>query len=296
MIAERSTYLFPNASDENPIGHLSPSQVNEFRDCAACYEANRVLHIPRVDTIHFAIGGGLHKAAEAIGRAVLAGREIAEDEVVAASEADFVERTSVPVDEESGTELIVDLAKYNDLSEAKDDTIRFTRVLYERLPKLFKERGLLAVEWNMRELPAEVVACAFPFPIEGRLDHVYGTPEGVVTGVNDLKSASKRGGPDENGVVQFTFYGLPAFMAGNPWRIGADIVIKTNVADFQTYWANGDGLITPEQYMVVRSIILDVADRICRGDFPVGKGWNGKHNYTHNLPVFSLAMSGFDAA
>jgi hypothetical protein len=183
VIAERSTYLFPSATDENPVGHLSPNQVNEYRDCPACYEANRVLHIPRVDTIHYAIGGGLHKTAEAIGRAILDGKEIGVDEAIAAGEADFTERTTVPLDEESGTELILDLGKYKDLGKAKDDTIRYSRLLAERLPKLFRERGLIAVEWNLNEIPTDVVSAAFPFPVEGRLDHVYGTPEGVVSAV-----------------------------------------------------------------------------------------------------------------
>lgn len=293
-VAEGTAYRFPTATDANPIGHLSASQVGEYRDCPRCYFHNRVEHRPRYGTIHFAIGGGLHKVAEVIGKAVLDRREIELDEVQTVAAEEFEGRVSLPVDDESKTELVIDLGKYTQLGEAKDDTTRFARVLHERLPKLFRARGLLAVEWDMSQLPHEMLAAAFPFPVEGRLDHLYGSDDGIVTSMTDLKTSSKRGGPDENGSVQFAMYGLPAYLAGSEWLVGCDTLIKTVTPQFETYWANGDGRITPEQYAAVREIILDVAARISRGDFPIGKGWNGKHNYEHGVPPFSIAVHGFN--
>lgn len=290
IAAERTRYVFPG-------GHLSPSQVNEYRDCPRCYEMNRILRVPRPDTIHYAIGAGLHRAAELIGRRVLAAAAtplLEELETVAAGE--FTERTEVSVDAESGTELLLDMGKYGSVGEALDETVRLCYVLHERLPKLFKARRLVAVEMDMSEIPDDVRALAYPFAMKGRLDHVYGyeDPEGIVIdGVSDLKSSSKRGGPDENGALQFAMYGLPAHMAGADWMIGSDVLVKTITPQFETYWANGDGLITAEQYATVREIVLDVADRITRGDFPIGKGWSGtRHNYDHGMPRFSIAVSG----
>jgi hypothetical protein len=287
---DRKVWTFPGK-------HLSASQVNEWRDCGRCYELNRVLHVPRVDTIHFAIGGGLHKAAEAIGRAVLENRELGLDAIEAIAADEFNGRTEVPTDAESGTEILLDIGKYGTLGEAKDDTIKFVGVLHERLPKLFKARGLIAVESDLSELPDDIRALAFPFPVAGRLDHLFGSEDEqglVVTGFTDLKTSSKRGGPNENDAIQFSMYGLPAHMAGADWMIGSDTVVKTITPQFETYWANGDGYITHEQYLTVRALVLDVADRISRGDFPIGKGWNGKHNYDHGLPSFSVAVTKYE--
>lgn len=287
-------YRFPNATEANPVGYLSPTQVNEYRDCPCCYYLNRVLHAPRYDTIHFAIGGGLHKAAERIGRAMLTGKSIEMDEVVAVAAEEFEARVSLPLDDESQTELLIDLGKYEQIGEAKDATVRLSRLLSERLPKLFEARGLVAVEMDMSELPHELLAAAFPFPVQGRMDHLYGNVDGGVHGMTDLKTSSKRGGPDENGSVQFAMYGLPVHMAGDDWMIGCDTLVKTVTPQLETYWANGTGRISPEQYRAVRDIVLDVAGRISNGDFPVGKGWNGKHSYDHGLPAFSVAVRGFN--
>lgn len=292
-----------------PTGYLSPSQINEYRDCPRCYCLNRVERKPKPDTIHFAIGGGIHKAAETIGRHIIAGRDWNLDEALTAAEQDFHKRLENPIDEDGNQiDVVVDFGKYDDgeaddavvIGKAKDDTIRFTRLLCERLPRLFKERGLVAVELQMVSdqtlvNPGEeglLVDGFWPFPFKARLDHLYGDQDGF-NAVTDLKTASKRGGPDENGKLQFVTYGLPAYQTGTPWRVGTDILLKQRTADMEHRWANTDGYLTEANIDWGYNVVLDVAERISRGDFPIGKGWNGRHAYDHGEPVFELAVSGF---
>ena len=301
---------------ELPTGYLSPSQINEWRDCGRCYYLNRVKRQPKPDTIHFAIGGGVHKAAEVIGRHIIAGEDFDKDEAIQASMDDFDHRLANPTDEDGNpVDLIVDFGKYDDgeadeavvIGKAKDDTHRFTKLLIERLPKLFKQRGLVAVELQMvsdESLLKEgeeglLVDGVWPFPVKMRLDHLYGTAE-AFNAQTDLKTASKRGGPDENGKLQFVMYGLPAHQSGQPWKIGTDILLKQKTADMEHRWANQHlnppGYLTDENIDWGYNLIIDVAERISRGDFPIGKGWNGRHAYGHGEPEFQLAVSGFGDA
>jgi len=96
-----------------------------------------------------------------------------------------------------------------------------------------------------------------------------------------------------NNKLQFSFYGLPAHVWGQDWRIGADVLVKTKSPDIVTYWGNGSGYLSPENYDVAQEIILQVAQDISAGRFPVGQGWNGKHDYEHGLDEFKLAVQGF---
>lgn len=300
----RSRYVFPNATEEYPFGYLRPTLVNAYRDCPRCAELEWVRKVPKPESIHFAIGGAVHKVAESIGRAILddasLGIKIKEDgkldltplEDIAADE--FDRRLHENLDEESGVEYVeVDLAKFSDLGAAKDEAVRLVPLLLETLPTLFRDRGLLATEMSLRDLYTEdVLNEVWPFPMNGTLDAVYGADE-VLKGMSDFKTAASRGGPDENNAIQFALYTLPAHHLGvDPW-VACDKIIKTKTPYMETYWANGNGIVLPEQYAVVKEIVLDVADRISAGDFPIGHGWHGSHTYSHNFPAFSLAVSGF---
>ena len=59
----RSTYVFPNTTDEYP-GHLSPSQVVEYLSCGLCFYLNRVQKMPKPLSINLPFGSSIHKAVE----------------------------------------------------------------------------------------------------------------------------------------------------------------------------------------------------------------------------------------
>lgn len=307
-VAELEPYVF-----ELPKGYASPSQCNTYRDCPRCYFHAVIQQIPKPTSIHFAIGGGLHKTGELIGLKVIAGEEITKGDDSAfldAAAADFEERLACPVDDEGNpVEFQLEGGKYTDTGQAKDDMAKYARVLVEKLPPLFRERGLIAVEMDLADLPDEVLAAAFPFPVKGRIDHVYGDREAnAATGSGDLKSSSKMTGPDENGILQFCWYGLPAHLAGQPWWTACDIIAKKVTPEFGTYLPNGTGYLTDLQYNAAREIIEDTFYAISEGFrafqqgdwrgarmyFPVGKGWNGKHDFDHGLPEYERAARGFD--
>lgn len=289
----RRVWNFP-AVDADGEPYLSPSSIKEYRNCPRCWYENRVLRQPKPASIHFAIGGAVHRAVEVVIEKYLNGTQALPDEAEQMASDEFDDK-AVAVTDEDGLEVAgLDLGPYPDLGVAKDDALRFARLAVEVLPPLYVLRGIIRTELDMSELPAEILRAAFPFRVKGRMDAVYGTGDDA-NGVTDTKTSSKRGAPDMNDRLQVAMYGLPAHMAGVEWRVGFDVLVKNKVTPYiETYWANGDGYLTHEQYMAARDIVLDVAEHINRGDFPIGQGWAGtRHDYQHHLPEFSLAVSGF---
>lgn len=274
-----------------PKGYLSPTQVNAWRDCPRCYEYAYVKEIPKPSSIHFAIGTFVHSAVEEVARAIIAGKPIDAEGAVSVGELSFDQKLEEPLDEDGVEMALVDLAKYDSIDEARRDAYRIAEYTVKHMSGLLPERGVIATEFHLGDFPADMLKTAFPFPVNGRIDLLYGDPDtGEPNCLTDLKTSSKSGGPDENGVLQFCFYALPAWLyAGAQWRVGADIAVKTRTPDLQTYWANGNGYLSEDNYKAAHEIIMAVANHISVGDFPVGKGWNGRHDYEHGLPPFTIA-------
>lgn len=279
----RTTWTFPK-------GHLSPSQVLAYMRCGECYRAGYVLKIPRSVGIDLPIGSGVHKGVEHLRRRFLEDGSTQVAEAIEAAGEGFDAAVEVPLDAETGAELIVDLKKYGDLGEAKDKAVALARYALPIIAELDRERGLLATEYDLADLPDEVRAATLPFEMRGRIDALYGidgTPDAMV----DLKTSGKKQAPDTMASIQFSCYGLFFHKNGQPLRLGADVLAKTAVPAFDTWWLGDAGFVSDAEYDYVEGVILDVADKISAGYFPPRPSF--LCNYIHGFPNFSVAVSGF---
>lgn len=294
MIQPALRYRFPNATDDNPTGHLSPSQISSWMNCGACYEAERVLHIPRPVNIALPIGIGVHRAVEHyrhkalnLNDGSLPGARGWAEAIDAAVQA-FEEVTTVPFDADSGTELVIDLgSKTESVDAAKDEVVRLSRFILPAIADLDAQRGLIAAEYKTDELPEDVRSAAYPFPMVGRIDALYGGSDGYATMLADLKTSGKREAPSAQTAIQMSIYRRFFAVAGTDLTTLVDVVAKTKAPDFQTYAMT----TTAEMDAAVHALVLDVADKISAGYFPPRPGFTC--SYTHNLPAFSVAVRGF---
>lgn len=269
MIAvERSQYVFPHSD------HLSPSQVTEYLSCPACFKLNRIDRVPKPMSVALPIGGAVHKAVESMRGMVLAkNAEGRLEEAVDAAAWHFDK--SLEVDEETGAEILLDLTGYKTVGEAKDHTVAITRYALPEIAKLDAARGLVAAELDLKDFDNP-----WPFPMHGRVDALYGPEPELCSMGADLKTAGKQVSPSFAVALQLGIYRsfLPV-----PWMV--DQVAKTKTPSLVTYSMSDDG----DEF--VREIVLDVADRICRGDFPARPGFLCK--YAHPGPSFSVAIEGY---
>jgi hypothetical protein len=226
--------------------------------------------------------------------------------------------------EETGevTPIEVELTKkYADLGDAKDVAARLTRHILPEIAKYDRSAGVVAAEARVRhlgpsffgfpELYAKLnadeaqdaqeeaeeqfvgeIKPVFPFPVKAILDVKYAN--GVI---KDLKTSSRNGSPDLLASLQLLLYGMPWWAAEDPQKLGFDVAIKTKSPDFATYWLNGTGEVTDEQYAYARWRVLQAADDICAGRFRPADG-NLFCRYDHGLPKGERAvvMPGFEIA
>jgi PD-(D/E)XK nuclease superfamily len=303
-----------------PFGYLSPSQCWSYLACPACYEAERILRIPKPVSADLMVGRFTHAAV-----AHMRQRMNEEPWTGAADEADleagaqaFDEVITRQVDvEETGEESPIEIEltkKYGDLGEAKDVAVNVTRHVLPLIAKYDRVAGVLAAEARVRHLgpsfhgypelfqklsPDEQedareeseeqfvgnIKPVFPFPFKAILDVLYANGW-----LKDLKTASKLGSPDMLASLQLLTYDLPFWMAGEPHRLAWDVAVKTKKPDFATYYLNDTGEVSNEQYAYARYKTLWVADQICAGNFPVNEGgapWS--HKYEHDLPTGTRA-------
>ena len=97
----------------------------------------------------------------------------------------------------------------------------------------------------------------------------------------DLKTASKQQSPTFAVALQVAIY---RSMVPVTWFV--DQVAKTKTPSFVSYSLSDDG----ENF--VHELVLEVADRICRGDFPARPGFLCK--YEHGGPSFSVTVEGYN--
>ncbi len=306
-----------------PAGYLSPSQCWSWLSCGACYEAERILRIPKPISVDLLVGRFTH-AAVAHQRMSMndlhdVPRENAslEPYLEAGAQAfDEVFARQVDVDK-TGEETPIEIEltkKFGDVGEAKDAAVRLTRYVLPLIAKYDRAAGVIAAEARVRHLGpsflgypdlavklsveeradaeeeaeeqfVEGVKPVFPFPFKAILDVVYANGW-----MKDLKTASKLGSPDMLASLQLLTYDLPFWMAGERHRLAWDVALKTKNPDFATYYVNDTGDVTDEQYEFARYTTMRVADQICAGNFPVNVGgapWS--HKYVHDLPTGTRA-------
>ena len=296
-----------------PVGFLSPSQVWAYIACPACYEAERILHIPKPVSADLLIGRFAHAAVAYMRAEPIRGIQSREIETICidAGAQAFDEILDRRTDtEETGEESPIEIEltkKYADLGEAKDSAARLTRHILPLIAEYDAKAGVVAAEARVRHLgtsfwaypellaklsPEEAqdakeeaeeqfvddIKPAFPFPVKAYLDVLYAN--GVL---KDLKTSSRNGSPDNLSSLQLLMYGMPWWMAGDSLKLGWDVAIKTKTPDFATYWLNGTGAVTDEQYEYARWRVLAAADDICAGRFPPNDG-NIFCKYDHGLP------------
>lgn len=300
-----------------PVGYLSPSQCWSYLSCPACYEAERILRVPKPVSADLMVGRFTH-AAVAHMRMALDGDYSETERAIQAGSDAFDEVFARQVDvEDTGEESPVEIEltkKYGDIGEAKDAAVRLTRYVLPVIAKYDRSAGVLAAEARVRHLGpsfygypdlyaklspdeaedaqqeaqeqfVEGIQPVFPFPFKAYLDVLYANGW-----LKDLKTASKQGSPDMLAALQLLQYDLSFWAAGEPHRLAWDVAVKTKNPDFATYYLNQTGEVTDAQYEYARDKTLWIADQICQGNFPVNEGgapWS--HKYEHGLPTGSRA-------
>lgn len=272
MIAEplpRTTWAFPNATDDNPIGHLSPSQVTRYLSCGACYEAERVLKIPKPVGINLPIGSATHKAVEYMRLERLAQRRVKISDAIEMGVGHFENEVSLPIDAESGVEMVLDLGStYRSLDQAKDKVVELARYALPLLAQLDDARGGVAAV----EVALDYFQSPYPFPFSGRIDTLYGKTLVSACGLEDLKTSKDRfKSPDTDAAIQLTIYS--EFLPKMP--IVADVLSKTAPPELHPWSLVADDTARAH----VHQIVLQVAEGICAGRFLPSPSF--KCNYSH---------------
>lgn len=304
-----------------PVGYLSPTQAWEYISCPACYEAERILRVPKPMNANLMVGRFAH-AALAHMRSRFQDSDYTQDvtapfeeHVEAGSEA-FDRVITEQVDrEETGEEAPIEIEltkKYTDLGACKDAAAKLTRYALPLIAKWDAGAGVLATEARVRHLGTPLygtraaehataeeiedwrleaeeqftggVEPCFPFPVRAYLDVLYRTAT-----MKDAKTASKMGSPDSLAALQLLMYGMPWWMAEEPQKLGWDVMVKTKNPNYAAYWVNGTGYATDDQYRYARWRVLKAADSICAGDFPPNDGSLFCH-YDHGLPKGERAV------
>lgn len=266
-VTERKEWKFPHSD------HLSPTQIGSYLACPKCWELERIQRLPKPMSVALPIGGAVHKAVETLRQAQLG---MLEDgggmEVYIDSAAEHFDAT-LTVDEETGGEILLDLGDYSDIGAAKDHCVKLTQFLLPEIAKLDAQRGLIAAELDLKDRPSP-----WPFPMHGRVDALYGPEPDLCSLGSDLKTSAKQATPGFQVALQAKIYQrfIPV-----PWLI--DQAAKTKLPSLVTYSLSEEG------DDLTYEIVLDVADRICRGDFPARPGWFCK--WDHGGPSFSVAAS-----
>jgi hypothetical protein len=212
--------------------------------------------------------------------------------------------------EETGEETPIEIEltkKYTDLGAAKDVAAKLTRYALPEIAKWDASAGVIAAEARVRhlgpsmfgypellehltaaevedakeeaeeQLVGEIEPC-FPFPVKAYLDVLY-----AKGAMKDAKTAGKLGSPGTLAALQLLMYGMPWWMAGDPQKLGWDVMVKTKNPNFAVYWINGTGDVTDEQYRAARYYVLEAADGICAGRFPANLG-SLFCKYDHQIP------------
>jgi hypothetical protein len=286
-----------------------------YISCPYCYFLERIERVPKPVSADLMVGRFAHAALADMRQQMVETLDPAqpfdtERSVNAGADA-FDSVLTEQVDrEDTGEETPIEIEltkKYARLDEAKDAAARLTRYALPMIAKYDREAGIAAFEARVRHLGPSFMAYpdlaiklgeeelrdaqeeaheqavdgvvpVFPFPFKAFLDVAY--TNGVI---KDAKTSSRNGSPGGLEALQLVEYDLSFWAAGQPHRLGWDVMIKTKNPNFAVYWLNGDGHVMDDQYEYVRWRVLDAADHICAGDFPPNDG-SLFCKYEHGLP------------
>lgn len=288
MIAERSSYRFPNATDDHD-GWLTPTGIADFMRCPRCWEIANVLKAPRPIGIDLPIGRVIHRAIEFARGEHMAQRSVKMGEVREMSGELFDEECSTPADAETGSEVILDLGKHESIGEAKDQALRMVAYFVPELLRLDATRGVvIATEFRLYDLPSP-----FPFPIHGKVDALYAprqTAPEFATLMADLKSSGRRpstksGKPDEFTAITQTIYEMHWHHRGLPLTALADVAFKGDPPELGVFGLSVDAASRQTVY----GEVVAVANDICAGRFPIRPSWACK--FSHGLPEFRSTIA-----
>ncbi len=302
-------YVFPDlgtAEGYPPSGTLTSTSITGWMTCARCWAHDNIQHLTKPASVHFAVGTCVHHSAELVGQMILEQEDLGPLSVEI--QADIIELSLAVFDREvnkesdrNGTERIPPTDA--EAGAAKDVARRVAEFAIPRLYQLYRKRGLVALEY---ELPAHLNP--FPFPMTGRCDAISGGPKkGLPLILSDIKTSAQKGRPDQNNRVQGGVYALFVRQAGEEPRVIFDQITKALSPQFNSYGLGPEGALymTPGQLEVVRETVTDIAGLISdgyaaylNGDwqtfrrcFPIGQGWNGKHDFDHGVPEAHLLVA-----
>lgn len=285
-----------------PAGYFSPSQAWAYISCPACYEAERILKIPKPMSADLMIGRFAHAALAHMREFIVEHPDLVpiDNDALEVGSAAFDEVITRQVDrDDEGDETPIEIEltkKFTDLGQAKDAAVNLTRFALPRIAAYDRRAGVLAAEarvWHLgtsfkgypalfdklndgeredadaeaREQFVDGVEPCFPFPVKAFLDVIYNN--GVL---KDAKTSSRNGSPDNLAAIQLLLYGMPWWKAAQSQKLGWDVLIKTKNPDVATYWWRGDGVALDEDYQYAHDRVLQAADDICAGRFPANDG------------------------
>lgn len=304
---DRESWLFPDlGSDPDgypPPGTLTSTAITGWMTCARCWAHDNIQHLPKPTSVHFAIGTTVHHAAELVGKYVLDIADVRQfqqyhqpnlDEILTRS-LEVFDREIWKEADRNGTERRPPTQA--EAGEAKDIAVRVSKAIIPAIHSLYRQRGLVALEY---ELPAHLNP--FPFPMTGRCDAISGGPKrgNLPLILSDIKTAAQQRRPDQNNRVQGGIYALFVGKADIPPMVLFDTVSKTLKPSLVSYKLGPEGAdyMTSSQLQVVYDTVMEVASHISDGykaylvgdwrtyyaNFPIGQGWNGRHDADHGLP------------
>jgi hypothetical protein len=243
--------------------------VTRYLSCAACFQAERILKIPKPVGINLPIGSATHKAVEYMRLERLAQRRVKISDAVEVGVGHFEIEVSQPVDSESGVELVLDLGStYSSLDQAKDKVAELARYALPLIAQLDDARGGVAAV----EVSLDYFASPYPFPFTGRIDVLYGQSMEAISGLGDVKTSKDRfKAPDTDVAIQLTIYS--EYFPRVP--IVADVISKTTTPELHPW----NLVATDEDRVRVHQTVLQVADGISAGRFLPSPSW--RCSYTH---------------
>jgi hypothetical protein len=311
VTAERE-WIFPDlgsAGGYPPSGTLTSTSITGWMTCARCWAHDNIQHLTKPASVHFAVGTAVHHAAECVGQMVLSSDGVRDKTPEHAEvRSEITEKSLAVFDREvnkesdrNGTERIP--PSDAEAVEGKNTAHRVISFAIPRLYQLYRQRGLVALEY---QLPLHLNP--FPFPMTGRCDAISGGPKkGLPLILSDIKTSAQKGRPDQNNRVQGGIYALFVRQAGEEPRVIFDQITKAINPQFNSYGLGPEGSLymTPGQLEVVRETVTDIAGLISDGYaaylnedwstfrrcFPIGQGWNGKHDFDHGVPEAHLLVA-----
>jgi hypothetical protein len=299
-------YVFPDlgsAEGYPPPGTLTSTAITGWMTCARCWAHDNIQHLTKSASTSFAVGTTVHHIAELVGTLFLQediglpSPELQSD-ILERSMAVFDREVSKPCDR-NGTERVPPTDE--EAVAGKNTAYAVSQFAIPHLYRLFRERVLVTQEYV---LPSFLNP--FPFPMTGRCDAIYG---GVKVGrplmIGDFKTAGQRRRPDLNNRLQGGIYCLFVEQGGERPIVVFDTFTKTAQPKLDSYTLGLEGhpRMSDPELMTIRETVTDVAAAISDGYqawldqdwqafrrcFPIGQGWNGRHDYDHGLPEAHLA-------